>query len=172
MAILEAVLRVVAQSGAAGVSHRAVAAAAGVPLAATTYYFASRDDLLARALEHAAERELSRVAAFLAEPRDAADVVEMILGALERDPVALAAEWELYLAAARTPALRDAARRCTDAYLRASADLLRAAGSRDPDGDARLLVACFDGLLLARHAEGRDAPLAPSVRRLVGALLA
>lgn len=50
IAILEAALRVLVRDGVRGVRHRAVAAEAGVPLSATTYYFKDIHDLLADAL--------------------------------------------------------------------------------------------------------------------------
>ncbi|HQV42116.1 MAG TPA: TetR family transcriptional regulator [Moraxellaceae bacterium] len=46
LSILQAALRVVARDGVRGVKHRAVAAEAGVPLSATTYYFKDIHDLL------------------------------------------------------------------------------------------------------------------------------
>lgn len=49
LAILRAALRVIARDGVRGVRHRAVAAEAGVPLSATTYYFKDIHDLLADA---------------------------------------------------------------------------------------------------------------------------
>lgn len=49
LAILQAALRVIARDGVRGVRHRAVAAEAGVPLSATTYYFKDIHDLLADA---------------------------------------------------------------------------------------------------------------------------
>lgn len=49
LSILQAALRVVARDGVRGVKHRAVAAEAGVPLSATTYYFKDIHDLLADA---------------------------------------------------------------------------------------------------------------------------
>lgn len=49
LAILHAALRVVSRDGVRGVRHRAVAAEAGVPLSATTYYFKDIHDLLADA---------------------------------------------------------------------------------------------------------------------------
>lgn len=48
--IIDAAIRVVAGRGIAGLSHRAVAAEADVPLGSTTYHFASLDDLLIAAL--------------------------------------------------------------------------------------------------------------------------
>jgi DNA-binding transcriptional regulator YbjK len=58
--IIEAALRLIGRSGREGLTHRAVAKEAGVPLGATTYYFESRDDLLAQTLEYVADSELER----------------------------------------------------------------------------------------------------------------
>ncbi|QQD20656.1 TetR family transcriptional regulator [Oceanospirillaceae bacterium ASx5O] len=44
--ILEAALRIVVRDGVRGIRHRAVAAEAEVPLAATTYYFRDIDELI------------------------------------------------------------------------------------------------------------------------------
>jgi len=53
-AILDATLALVGREGTAAVTHRAVAAEAGVPLAATTYYFDSKEELIRDALTDAA----------------------------------------------------------------------------------------------------------------------
>lgn len=45
-AILEAALRLIVRDGIRGIRHRAVAREAGVPLAATTYYFKGLNDLI------------------------------------------------------------------------------------------------------------------------------
>ena len=50
-ALLEAVLQLVADVGADAVTHRRVAEVAGLPLASTTYWFASKEHLLTAALE-------------------------------------------------------------------------------------------------------------------------
>ncbi|QKE62369.1 TetR family transcriptional regulator [Aquipseudomonas campi] len=47
LSILEAALRIIVREGMRGVRHRAVAAEAGVPLSATTYYFNDIQDLIA-----------------------------------------------------------------------------------------------------------------------------
>ncbi|MCH6159628.1 TetR/AcrR family transcriptional regulator [Streptomyces marispadix] len=49
--IIEAAIRIVELKGIAALSHRTVAAEAGVPLGSTTYHFAGLDDLLVAALE-------------------------------------------------------------------------------------------------------------------------
>lgn len=45
-AILDAAMRIIVRDGVRAVRHRAVAAEAGVPLSATTYYFKDIDDLI------------------------------------------------------------------------------------------------------------------------------
>ena len=54
--ILDAAMRIVVRDGVRGVRHRAVAAEAGVPLSATTYYFKDIQDLLADAFALYVER--------------------------------------------------------------------------------------------------------------------
>ena len=48
--LLRATLRLIGARGADAVTHRAVAEEAGVPLSATTYYFASKEELLEQSL--------------------------------------------------------------------------------------------------------------------------
>jgi DNA-binding transcriptional regulator YbjK len=49
--IAQGVITVLAETGISGLTHRAVAQAARVPLAATTYYFATKANMLAEASE-------------------------------------------------------------------------------------------------------------------------
>jgi AcrR family transcriptional regulator len=58
-ALLDAGVELLTEGGFAAVSHRAVAERAGLPLAATTYYFRSRDDLIAAAFELMVDRDLA-----------------------------------------------------------------------------------------------------------------
>ena len=60
-AILEAALRLISERGVDAVSHRAVAEEAGVPLASTTYYFESLDELLEGALRLFVDEEAARL---------------------------------------------------------------------------------------------------------------
>ena len=59
--VLAATLRVLARDGTRGVTHRAVAAEAGTSVRATTYHFASREELLREALRHYADTAGSRI---------------------------------------------------------------------------------------------------------------
>ncbi|MDO7881470.1 TetR/AcrR family transcriptional regulator [Salinibacterium soli] len=58
-ALLDAVLRVLERDGASGVTHRSVAAEAGVPVASATYYFATLDDLFVSALRRATQQQVA-----------------------------------------------------------------------------------------------------------------
>lgn len=58
--ILRATWQVVLRDGVRGVRHRAVAEAAGVPLAATTYYFKDIQELLVQSFQLFAEESLAQ----------------------------------------------------------------------------------------------------------------
>ncbi|MFZ5724021.1 MAG: TetR/AcrR family transcriptional regulator [Pseudomonadota bacterium] len=60
-AILDAALRIIVRDGVRAVRHRAVAAEAGVPLSATTYYFKDIHDLIADTFTLFVENALSKV---------------------------------------------------------------------------------------------------------------
>ncbi len=177
-ALLDAVLRVVADAGPEAVTHRRVAEAAKLPLASTTYWFSSKDELLAAALELAAERDIARLRTHAAE-LDTDDVEEalvaLLVGPLERElrhgRGSLVASYSLWFEATRRPALQELAQRWTDAYLEAAVTLLRRAGTADPEGDAHLLVATVDGLTMHQLAGGADGQLRPRMQRVVAALL-
>ena len=183
-ALLDAVLRVVAEVGVDAVTHRRVAEVAGLPLASTTYWFESKEHLLTAALERAAGRDIERLRTFLGEAADPAGdpaddplatVVRAILGPIEDSGQTsrawLLATYALILEAARRPALREVSVRWTDAYLEALAPLLEVAGSRDPRSDAQLLLAATDGLLVEQLASDDASDLAPRLRRLADALV-
>ena len=73
-ALVSAAAELLAEGGFEAVRHRAVARRAGLPLASTTYYFSSLDDLIARAVEHIGMIEIaqlrSRVTALSRRRRD------------------------------------------------------------------------------------------------------
>jgi AcrR family transcriptional regulator len=136
VAILEAALRLVVRGGPRAVTHRAVADEASVPLAATTYYFASRDDLIAQALVLGAERDIARLGE------------RGIEGTLDDLSVEAIAGFELWLEAARNPALRPAARQVSQAYVAGARELA------DDEVGARLIAAAVEGLALEVLAGG------------------
>lgn len=179
-ALLDAVIRIVADVGADAVTHRRVAEVADLPLASTTYWFESKEHLLTAALERAADGDIERLRAFIQDaPTVAADPVAVAVDAI-LDPVdesgqasrgSLLATYALLLEAARRPALRAVTRRWTDAYLAALGRLLAQAGSSDPPSDAALLLAAADGLLVEQLASGENSDLRGQLRRLGAALV-
>jgi len=62
--ILEAALRIVIREGVRGIRHRAVAKEAGVPLAATTYYFKDIEELIVDTFTLYTEKALSTISEF------------------------------------------------------------------------------------------------------------
>ena len=69
------------------------------------------------------------------------------------------AQFELYLEAARNPALRDIASESFRAYEDVAAAALRAVGAPDPEAAAPLFVSLSDGLGLRRQAAGTAPPM-------------
>ena len=182
--ILRATLRVIGAHGADAVTHRAVAAEAGVPLSATTYYFASKDELLEQTLLMAAREETERIEQLVLDlaPRElsasdwAAAVASMIAGDVREEPNRHVALFELGLEATRTELLRGELQRWQEAHIRLAELGCRAVGSEEPELDARLVVAALTGLMLEQLASGRDdfedAVMRPALERLFSRLAA
>ena len=80
-AIVAATVEIVARDGVAAVTHRRVAAEAGISLSSTTWHFATKGDILEAALRWSAEHEVARIAAIADR-----------LGGVEFDPHAWADE--------------------------------------------------------------------------------
>src|SRR5215467_7365073 len=85
--ILDAALALSAELGTEQLTHRSVAEQAGVPLGSTTYYFASRDELVREAFRRYVVRALRELTALArsARPRDAAELVEMLVDVARHD---------------------------------------------------------------------------------------
>lgn len=60
VALLEAALKVAAQHGVRGITHRKVVAQAAISLGSTSYYFASLDELVLEAFRHFSKLERER----------------------------------------------------------------------------------------------------------------
>ena len=177
--IAEAALRVIAGVGPDGLTHRAVAAEAGLPVAATTYWFSSKEDMVRAALEHAAERDLRYLDTLRTASRDwtIASLPDALAAMVERSCTDrrqnAVVDCTLWLEALRRPELRPIAQRWIDAYATFCADVLRNVGAPGTDADARLLGATVDGL--TSHRMVADGPfdrvaVTAQLERLVAAL--
>ena len=108
--IARAAITVVADRGVEKLTHRAVAAAAEVPLGSTTYHFATLDDLLAEALKVAAADDVAHLREWTAHlDRDldlVATLTDIVLHCLGPARPQTVVQHELYIAALHRPALR------------------------------------------------------------------
>ncbi|MFF5291251.1 TetR/AcrR family transcriptional regulator [Paractinoplanes globisporus] len=108
-ALAAATIEIVAEVGIGRTTHRAVAARAGLPLGATTYYFPTLDALIAAALQKAADDQEADLQVWADHLRDAPDLAEALVGLVDdymSDRRRARIEFELCLAAARDTALR------------------------------------------------------------------
>ena len=116
-ALISAAAELLCEGGFDAVRHRAVARRAGLPLASTTYYFSSLDDLIVQAVTHIGARETrqleQRVAAVARRRRGAETTADVLVDVLVGTASGITATEELisryerYIACARQPALRD-----------------------------------------------------------------
>ncbi|MBM7804897.1 DNA-binding transcriptional regulator YbjK [Geodermatophilus bullaregiensis] len=159
-AIVETAARLVLTDGPDALSHRAVASASGLPLAATTYYFDSLDDLRTAAVEQVVRAEVAEaeqaVAALPRRARSAAAtarlVADVVLGPGRHGDEELHSLYERFLACGRHPALRPvlrSARARIDAALTETLDRCGHAGA-----DVTTLVALVDGSVVSALVEG------------------
>jgi DNA-binding transcriptional regulator YbjK len=170
-ALVEAAATLLSEGGFDAVRHRAVADRAGLPLASTTYYFRSLDELVMAAVEHGARAELAACRQALDDAAPG-DFVELFLDALlgpasRNDFDAVLVRYERFVAAGRRPWLGPLMRE-----LRAELDALLADMARrfnrsaDPDELARL-VAVMDGAVISALIESHPDPRAAARRMLV-----
>lgn len=181
LAILEATLRIVARDGVAGVTHRTVAAEAGVPVTSTTYYFESKPDLIAEAFRLHAERESARVSAstgLLAGQSRSVETLADRLSAFVCDGLAesrtqLIAEFELLMEATRRPELARLSKGWYEGMEHELALALRELHSPDPALDSRILLSVLAGLEVGLLAESEldESEIHRLVQRLTTALL-
>lgn len=156
-AILNAATSIVETSGLSSLTHRAVAAAAGVSHALVTYHFATAAALRLATFDHAIVRLTGELELLLADLPDPSGVPRMGSDLAVRMVTDLRAEaftaYELLLAASRDPELRPVALGLTDRI----ADLLEpVAGSRDRAKAASIALL---GNVLASMAIGADLEL-------------
>ena len=115
-----AALEVVAAKGVEGLTHRAVAAVAEIPLGSTTYHFKTLDDLLAAAIleaKRATDAELEAWAESIAPDTDLVQAVtDYVMNALTLHWDRTVVEHELYTAALRRPQLRGLSREWDEAF--------------------------------------------------------
>ena len=148
------------EQGLTALSHRAVAARAGLPLASTTYYFTSADDLRDEALQHIAQGWATRASAVVdALPAHldrvhAARAVASIVGA-DAPSEQLLVMYERYLEAGRHARLRPVVAAWNAQLKELVQQVLLRADVPVEDDRAGLVLAVVDGVAVAALAEGK-----------------
>ncbi|MDL0433089.1 TetR family transcriptional regulator [Marinobacter sp. TBZ242] len=196
--ILEATLRIAARDGLRGIKHRAVAREAGVPLAATTYYFRDIHELISDSFMLFAEKARDNLDSFY-------DTIHLVLdtippqtlcrGGPQRQELAsrlsvistaylyeqftqrreqVLAEQVFLMEALRDDRLAGLARTYREAWTAGLRQILQRLDSPFPARDAALLVNVtlgmgYDSLLNGRHVD--FSALSETVERVVGLVL-
>ncbi|KIU47437.1 MULTISPECIES: TetR/AcrR family transcriptional regulator [Pseudomonas] len=192
--ILDAAMRIIVRDGVRGVRHRAVAAEAGVPLSATTYYFKDIEDLLTDTFAQYVERS----AAYMAKLWENTEVLlrqliakgdgspgaraqladevakmgaEYVQRQLHNRRDFLMAEQAFRQEALLCPRLAELVRLHAQILLRGTCQLLQVVGSRQPQQDAIVLTAIieqmeYQGLLDAAQPQAEAQMLAILTRYL------
>ncbi|MFE3291761.1 TetR/AcrR family transcriptional regulator [Rhodococcus sp. NPDC059234] len=171
IALVEAASDLLLEGGFEAVRHRAVAARANLPLASTTYYFQSLDDLNAAAAELCGLRELEVMRARIAEVSqrnrgvDATVelIVDMLVGVFEDGPRGreqLVNRYERFVAFARHPELREVQLRLRAQLDDLLVDVLRRSGREVRQDQLRRLVCVVDGAVVGALSDADPDPKA------------
>src|ERR1700744_4646811 len=165
-ALVSAASELLAEGGFEAVRHRAVAQRAGLPLASTTYYFSSLDDLIARAVEHIGMIEVAqlraRVNSLSRRRRGPETSAEVLVDLLVEDvsgpgpPAQLISQYERFIACTRLPALRETMRRNLRQRAEAVAEAIERSGRSVHIELVRTLLCAVDGSVVSALVEGRD----------------
>jgi DNA-binding transcriptional regulator YbjK len=174
-ALVSAAADLLCEGGFDAVRHRAVAQRAGLPLASTTYYFSSLDDLIVKAVEQVGEREslqLQTRVSTLSRRRRGADatadlLVDLLVGDGSRVSEQLISRYERYIACARQPALRDVQRRVLKQRSAAVVEVVERSGRAVRAELLTALVCAVDGAVVASMVGDGDGPRATARATLV-----
>ncbi|WP_047522982.1 TetR/AcrR family transcriptional regulator [Microbacterium sp. ZOR0019] len=154
--IVTAAAELIVEVGAEAVTHRMVAARAGVPLGATTQYFDTLDDLRAaafRALAEEVDARLDGVRQTLAERGVSPHTIATLIADSMEDAHAVQADRAVVTAAVHDPRLRELARHLSDRLV----ELLEPTYGEDR---ARAAMIFIDGVMW--NVQIRDDRLAQS----------
>lgn len=167
-ALVSAAAELLTEGGFEAVRHRAVAQRAGLPLASTTYYFSSLDELIISAVEHIGMLEVAqlraRIAGLSRRRRSAETTAEILVDLLvgeDDNPQAaeqLISRYERYIVCARLPELRDIQRRLLHQRSDAVTEAIERSGRIARVEMAYALVCLVDGAVMAALVDAREGP--------------
>ena len=158
-ALVKAAAELLCEGGFEAVRHRAVARRAGLPLASTTYYFSSLDDLIASAVAHIGTMEVAQLRAQLAtvsRRRRSADttadlLVDLLVGSESETRLTeqLISRYERHIACARLPGLREIQRRSLRQRIDAVAEVIERSGRSARPELVSALICTVDGAVVS-----------------------
>jgi DNA-binding transcriptional regulator YbjK len=176
-ALIRAAAELLCEGGFDAVRHRAVARRAGLPLASTTYYFSSLDDLIEKAVEYIGMREANQlresVASLSRRRRGAESTAEILVDLLvgetpgTRVTEELISRYERYIACARQPGLRDIQRRILQQRTDAVVEAVERSGRSVRAELVTALVCAVDGAVVASLVDEGDGPRASARATLI-----
>lgn len=176
-ALVAAAAELLAEGGFDAIRHRAVAERAGLPLASTTYYFDSLDELVRAATEHHGRAELevgrAKLATLPAGNRRVDVLVELVLDLLlGSDPhyEAIVLRYERLVGTGRRPYLRPLMRRLAAELRELLKESFARSGFEIDDERLERLIALVDGTVVNALVEVDPDPRAVAARVLGEAL--
>jgi DNA-binding transcriptional regulator YbjK len=170
------------EGGFDAIRHRAVAERAGLPLASTTYYFDSLDELVTAAVEHHGRAEIrtgrQRLEELATRNRGAQAQVDLVLDMLlgpvredrEADAEAVLLRYERLVATGRRPYLRPLMRTLTVEFNALLSEIFARSGTPMDDTELERLIALVDGSVVNALIAVDPDPRAAATRMLLAAL--
>lgn len=145
--LLNATLRIVAGEGMRAVTHRKVAAEAGVSLSATSYHLSNMDSILLESMEHYVDVARRRYEEGLATPTTSEEMVEALMQFIRRihqDSAETTVMYELYAQAARDSRYKELLERWSQSFIDYVCMLY-------PPDVAAMALAINEGAIFLRH---------------------
>jgi TetR/AcrR family transcriptional regulator, regulator of biofilm formation and stress response len=180
-AIVAATVRIVARDGVAAVTHRGVAAEAGVALSSTTWHFATKADILEAALHWTASQEVERIGAIADGLGDtdfdpaawADELADWLVEQVTSEREVAVALYRLQVELLGSPGALAVHREWGERLLAVGERVLEHSRTATGELDVRLIVAALDGLRMGVLNSGEEDVewLRPAVRRQLQALL-
>ena len=165
-ALVRAAIEIVAEKGVQGLTHRSVAARAGVNHGLVGLHFGSIDGLVAAAAEVAVERAITETGLAGTSTFDES-FADLMLASLAKDPEIEMFQAQMVLEAPRRPEIRLLIERLYASYISTIENALRSRGVDTSDGAhkelARVVFATLNGLVLQFLAVGSAEPVREAI---------
>jgi DNA-binding transcriptional regulator YbjK len=175
-ALIRAAADLLCEGGFETVTHRSVAERADLPLASTTYYFASLEELIETAVDYLGTAEVAqlrdRVNALPRRRRGAEAAADLLVDLLAGEPnrEQLISRYERYIACARHPAMRGVERRLLKQRVEAVSEAMARSGRRARPDMMTALLYSVDGAVVSALVDDRDGPRESARATLVGVI--